>query len=220
MTRKISGFLEIDGLEGIYTARSGKLNCFAIPLRHGGLCLYSPISGMSGAAREQLMSRGGVKVLFAPNHYHNKGLQEHADAFPDASLVCSKVAETRLRKVTGLNFSPLDTLHVQLADGYEVLEPEGLKTGEVWVRIKGSEAAWIVTDAFSAKLLAPGVYAETATQLGTFPKYGVEDPQRFKRWTLGLLESSAPTRLLPCHGSPVAAPDLGNQLAGLLDKLF
>ena len=217
---KTSEFVAVDGLDGVYVARAGKLNCFALRLRDGGLCLYSPIKGKADAARAQLESLGGVSVLLAPNHYHNRGLWEHVGAFPDASLVCSSAAEQRLWKVTDLDFEPLDALLTQLADGHEFLEPEGLKTGEIWVRIDGPETAWIVTDALSSKLRALGVYAETAILLGTFPRYGVGDADRFKRWTLSQLERSAPTCLLPCHGSPVRADDLGDQLAALLSETF
>lgn len=220
MTPKTSPYMAVEGLEGVCMARAGKLTCFALRLKHGGLCLYSPISGMSAAAREHLESWGTVSALLAPNHYHNKGLREHVDAFPDASVVCSATAEPRLRKITGLSFAPLDTLRAQLADGHELLEPDGLKTGEVWVGIKGPETAWIVTDAFSSKLHAPGVHAKAATLLGTFPRYGVGDADRFKQWTLSLLGNSTPTRLLPCHGSPVSAPDLGTQLTALLRESF
>lgn len=219
-TSKTAEFIAVDGLEGVYMARAGKLTCFALRLRDGGLCLYSPISGMSGAARAQLGGLGEVTALLAPNHYHNKGLAEHAQAFPNASLVCSFAAEPRLRKVTGLDFAPLETLRAQLDDRCALLEPTGLKTGETWVRLNGPDGAWIVADAFSSALQKPGVYVNTVTLLKTFPKYGVKDAEEFKRWTLNLLESSVPSRLLPCHGSPIIAHNLGDQLTTLLRKSF
>ncbi len=220
MTRKISAFTPINGLEGVYMARAGKLNCFALRLRDGGLCLYSPVSGMSADARDQLDQMGGVTALLAPNHYHNKGLQEHVDAYPDASLVCTTAAEPRLRKITGLSFAPLGELSAHLADGYAFLEPDGVKTGEVWVQIKGSENAWIVTDAFSADLHPIGEYAAAPILLGTFQKYGVRDAERFKSSTLRMLDACAPTLLLSCHGSPVKAKNLNIKLSELLADTF
>lgn len=220
MTRKISAFAPVKGLDAVYIARAGKLHCFALRLRDGGLCLYSPLSGVSAETRDQLESLGGVTALLAPNHYHNKGLQENVDAFPDASLVCSAAAEPRLRKITGLNFSPLAALGARLPEGCDFLEPEGLKTGEVWVRIKSKETALIVTDAFSAELLPFGEYAGAPSLLGTFPTYGVRDLAQFRTWTLSLFEKSAPTLLLCCHGSPVKAKALRKQLSDLLTDNF
>lgn len=220
MRRKASVFTPINGFEGVYMARAGKLNCFALRLKDGGLCLYSPVRGMSADTRDQLDKMGGVTALLAPNHYHNKGLQEHADAYPGASLFCTLAAEPRLRKMTGLNYAPLDELSAQLADGYAFLKPDGVKTGEVWVQIKGAENAWIVTDAFTAELHPVGVYAEAPTLLGTFQKHGVQDAERFKSSALRMLEAGAPTLLLSCHGSPVYAKNLSIQLSELLADAF
>ncbi|MDF1670206.1 MAG: hypothetical protein P1U83_11375 [Roseovarius sp.] len=158
-----------------------------------------------------------MSAVLAPNHYHNKGLKGHADAYPSASLICSKSAEPRLKKVTELAFNPLGTLKSQLAENQKILEPKGLKTGEVWVQIEtASGIAWIVTDAFNAKLHPPGVFAESPSILGTFPRYGVKDSSVFNDWVNEQVSAVRPTILLPCHGSPVRAPDLSSQLVGLL----
>lgn len=219
MTRVTCEFLAVDGLDGVYAARARNLNCFALRLRHGGVCLYNPIRGISDAVSKQLNDLGGVSVILAPNHYHNMGLLEHAKAFPGAAIVCSAAAEPRLRKVTELNFEPIETLKAYLAENHEILEPEGLKTGEVWVQISESETNWIVADAFSSELRSLGVIEETATLLRTFPKYGVKDADDYKHWVLDLMESSSPTRLLSCHGSPVVTPGLKEQLSALLNSL-
>ena len=213
----IQPFSPVDGLDDTYIGRAGKLNCFAFRLRNGSLCLYSPVAGLETAARDSLAELGEVSMILAPNHYHNKGLTGHAAAFPNASLICSKDAEPRLKKITGLAFDPLETLKAQLVDNQKILEPKGLKTGEVWIEVKTrSEIALIVTDAFSAKLHAPGISADTPSMLGTFPRYGVKDASVFKDWVNTQLTTDRPTILLSCHGSPVTAPDLGTQLIGVL----
>ena len=217
---KTHPFSEIAGLEGIFIARAGKLNCTAIRLRDGGVCLYSPVAGLEISERDSLLEIGRVSFLLAPNHYHNKGLKGHVDAFPDASLLCSDNAEQRLQKVTGLMFEPLVTLQPLLDETQTILEPEGLKTGEVWVQIEvGADIVWIVTDAFSSTLHPPGVYAESASMLGTFPRYGVKDVTVFRDWLNEQLTITKPTILLPCHGSPVKGPNLTVQLTGLLGAL-
>lgn len=217
----IQPFSPVTSLDGVYTARAGKLNCTAFRLRDGGLCLYSPVAGLETSERHSLTELGDVSAVLAPNHYHNKGLEGHAVAFPSASLICSKSAEPRLKKITGLAFDLLDTLKPQLAENQKILEPEGLKTGEVWVQVEtGSEIAWIVADAFSAKLHPPGDYAKSPSMLGTFPRYGVKDAPVFKDWVNEQVLAVRPTMLLSCHGSPVRAADLSALLIGLLADAF
>ncbi|MEP5728478.1 MAG: hypothetical protein ABJL67_03790 [Sulfitobacter sp.] len=213
----IQPFSPIGGLDGVVIGRAGKLNCIAFRLRDESICLYSPVAGLETSGRDSLAKLGGVSMILAPNHYHNKGLTGHANAYPNASLICSKGAEPRLKKITGLAFDPIDILKSQLADNQRILEPEGLKTGEVWVEVRTqSEIAWIVTDAFSAKLHSPGVCAEAPNMRGTFPRYGVKDASVFKDWANKQLSTDHPTILLSCHGSPVHSPDLDVQLNDLL----
>ena len=215
-----SGFAPVVGLDGVYAARSGKLSCTALRLRDGGLCLYSPVAGLERTLLAQAGELGPVSGLLAPNHYHNKGLQEHVALFPQATLVASAFAANRLKKVTGLDTSDLAVLRRVLPDTAQILEPEGLKTGEVWLQMQsGAEVAWIVTDAFSAPHTKPGQFAENLTLLGTFPKYGIKDAEVYKAWVAEQISRHSPTLLIPCHGSPVRDPNMGTSLLHLLDTI-
>jgi hypothetical protein len=78
-----SPFVEI---AGVFVATKGGLRCTAIKLQDGGICLYSPIAGLNAEARNSLDVVGKVTHLFAPNHYHNRGLAEYSSAYPDALL--------------------------------------------------------------------------------------------------------------------------------------
>ena len=168
--------LPVDGLDGVYAARSGKLSCTALRLRDGGLCLYSPVAGLERTLLAQAGELGPVSALLAPNHYHNKGLAAHLEAFPNAALHCSSAAAPRLKKITGLSFGPLETLRPLLVNGHVLHEAVGLKTGEVWVLIPSpAGCALVVTDAFSSATQPPGEICERVTMLGTFPRYGVDD---------------------------------------------
>lgn len=212
-------FFPLLGIDDIYVARSGKLNCTAFRLRNGSLCLYSPVAGLEISGRVSLTKLGGVSAILAPNHYHNKGLKGHADVYPNASLVCSKNAKTRLHKITGLAFDSLAPLKSLLGQNQKILEPRGLKTGEVWVQVKTrSGLIWIVTDAFSAKLHPPGVYTDAPAMLGTFPRYGVEDVSVFRDWVNEQFSVSRPDVLLSCHGSPVKSPNLSVRLGNLMNN--
>ncbi|MEM8796987.1 MAG: hypothetical protein AAGE61_15600 [Pseudomonadota bacterium] len=221
MSVESGAFMEIEGVDGVYVAHTGKLSSTAIRLKSGGLCLYSPVAAMAKKGAAFFDRLGDVTILFAPNHYHNKGLAPYAALFPDAKLVAPSNAEARLKKVTGLEFGGLDDLEKDLPDHIKLLKPDGLKTGEVWLQVKQDpEVVWIVTDAFSSERLPQGAYAEQPTLLGTFPKFGVQDAKTYREWVEREISECEPTIVLPCHGSPIRGADLGSALLKLLDETF
>ena len=138
----------VESLQGVYAANSANLRCTAIKLTDGGICLFSPVSGLGEEAMASLENIGPVTFLLAPNHYHNRGLAEYAEAYPAAQLCASKAASPRLEKQTGLSFETPGGLSKLLPKGATIYEPEGLKTGEVWMRFSGgTTSAWLVVDA-------------------------------------------------------------------------
>ncbi|MCY6380121.1 hypothetical protein [Hoeflea prorocentri] len=205
----------------IFTAQIGKLRCTAIRLSDGSLCLYSPVAGIEKAGTADLGKLGDVTFLLAPNHYHNKGLAEYDRLFPQAGLVCSPDATPRLVKQTTLEFCNLEKLEAALLPGFQILEPRGLKTGEVWIRVaSGPHMIWIVADAFSAEHLPAGQHAQTPKMLGTFPKFGVKDKTLYKDWVKKQIAKEPPTMIIPCHGGLVAAAGLAGSLLDLLEETF
>lgn len=215
MSKTLPAFSPVDGLEHVWCAQSGGLRCTAIQLDTGELCLYSPVSGLGAEARNSLAGLGEVRFLIAPNHYHNKGLGEYADAFPSASLCCSDAARPRLRKIVDLIFDGLDALASRMPSGARLHQPDGLKTGEIWLELAGKgDVAWVVADAFSGP---KSKKVERELQmLGTFPKYGVEDAGMYRTWLEETLGVSSPTLILPCHGASVRATDLDQQVRSLV----
>lgn len=114
--------------------------------------------------------------MLAPNHYHHKGLNEYAQAFPEAKIACSSGAQARLEKQTDLTFDELERLETLLPDGCDFAEPDGLKTGEVWLIVKSEqECMWIVCDSFKGTKGKVGHVGQTVEMLGRFPTYGIED---------------------------------------------
>jgi len=217
----VSDFYKLESFDNFYHAQSKKLACIAFGLKTGGMCVYSPIKGSAAKPFFGSDRVEAVTAILAPNHYHNAGVSEFADAFPRASVICSKVAKPRLQKVTGLKFQTIEVIEPELPKGMNLLEPPGLKTGEVWISIEfGHSTALIVTDAFSSGFSGPGVYESEPEMLSTFPKYGVKDAAIYKNWACQTISSFKPTLLLPCHGSPVKHPDLSARLLVLLDATF
>lgn len=212
-------FRQVDGFHDLYFGRLKKLSCTAFRLRDGSLCLYSPVAGLETEFAQRQSELGEVTALLAPNHYHNKGLHAHIEVFPNATLYCSSAAQPRLSKITGLTFSALDRLRERLPDGSDLHEPDGLKTGEVWLQVTSHlGCALAVTDAFNAALLPSGNYADCVGLLGTFPRYGVKDAASYRIWAKEFLKAKAPSILLPCHGSPVKSVDLIVQLIDLVEN--
>lgn len=211
-------FQKVHDFATIYTASNGTLRCFAFVLKDGGICLFSPVAGLGDAARESLAELGPLKVLLAPNHYHNKGLAEYVEAFPDAMLCAPEAAIPRLKKITGLPLAAADRLAPLLADDMEILEPVGLKTGEVWMRIgNGTLTGWLVVDAFSGpKPDASGLPTAKPQMLKTFPNFGVSDKVAYTNWVKARIRADQPQCLGPCHGAIVQAPDLPEKLQALI----
>ncbi len=221
MAGKLSAFEPVAGASGLFTATKNNLRCTAILLRSGRLCLFSPVSGLSEIALSSLAEIGEVEYLLAPNGYHNGGLVEYAESFPDAELVASPQVHTRLRERTGLSFGGLEALQMALPAGMRLESPCGLKNGEVWL-IAATESAhvWHVVDAFASQKNSEGAIANTVRANKVFPKFGIKDRNAYVQSVFALLETTPPDLLLPCHGAIVRAPDLPQQLHKLLAALI
>jgi len=210
-----SGLEPVDGVEGLWSIRKGNLRCSVAALPDGGTCLYSPVGKTSETASEA----APIRFLLAPNHYHNKAMTEHEAAFPQASCVCSETAKPRLEKVTGIRFSGLADLADALPKDACLLEPKGLKTGEVWLCLRsGDQIAWVVTDAFCGVRQQDDT-APKAGFLKPFPTYGLRDKTIFSQWVRDRLELEPPTLIVPCHGEIVRDGRLGRDLCALLETL-
>lgn len=220
MSKELSSFRPLEGLKNGWVAERGTLRCSAIALNDRTICIYSPVSGISEQSLKSLRALGDVKFLLAPNHYHYKGLAEYSDAFPDAQLVCSTHARPRLEKQTGFTFMPLESLSKLLPSGATILEPEGLKTGEVWFDLRNQEhRSWIVTDAFKGSGKARDIPSDSIELLGSFPSFGIADRSVYFQWLSTQLGSGNVQTIIPCHGAVASNPTLGKQALELVQAL-
>ena len=220
MSKELSAFHPVSGFEGIYTAQKGMLRCTAVRLQNDGVCLYSPVQGLGNIARESLFPIGKVTHLLAPNHYHHKGLSEYHSVFPKAALCCTSAAMPRLSKQTNLSFDNLEDAEIRLPDNAAFLEPQGLKTGEIWIQMSvADKVLWIVTDAFCGAKGPIGMNVQKPELLRTFPRFGVKDRNEYLEWISGQLEATKPTTIAPCHGSLVSGSDVGSAVLGLVENL-
>lgn len=219
---EISAFSPLDEIGGAFVATKADLRCTAIKLQDGGLCLYSPVAGLSDAAKRSLAAIGRVTHLFAPNHYHNRGLAEYAAAYPKAMLCAPPKAAPRLAKVTGFSFRDLWDLTARLPPEISLLEPDGLKTGETWLRgAAGDLIAWFIVDAIAGPKMSDGETRFGHPELlRTFPHFGVRDRQAYVEWFALQLRHDRPRLVVPCHGGIMAADDLPEKLARLQSEAF
>jgi hypothetical protein len=214
MSKLLSAFAALDDFSGLYCAERGPLRCTAIRLRTGGLCLFSPVQGLGDTAIASLAALGEVEALLAPNHYHNKGLREYADAFPKSLICASDGAAPRLQRVTRMRFASLDKLRPLLPRTTKLVSPAGLKTGEVWASIRGTRArAWVVVDAFCGNDYAG---ATEPSLLATFPRFGVADRAIYVAWLERQIERDKPTVVVPCHGALVRSRRLAASIRHLV----
>ncbi len=217
MSKELSGFAPIPNHSDAWSAQKGTLRCTALRLSDGSLCLYSPVLGLGEEAEANLDALGGVAYLLAPNHYHHKGLNEYALAFPEAKNVCFDGAQARLEEQTGLTFEGLERLETLLPDGCDFAEPDGLKTGEVWLVVKTEqERLWIVCDSFKGPKGKVGHVGQTVDMLGTFQTYGIKDKKVYTAWLQGRSAADEPTMVIPCHGSIVRSEYLAEDVTSLL----
>jgi len=106
----------------------------------------------------------------------------------------------------------LGAFSIDLPPNVQLLELEGLKTGEVWLEITADEGlAWIVCDCFSSE-------GSEGIMLATFPKFGIRDRAVYRNWMTSQIDRRPPTTLVSWHGLPVIRPDLGTSPGMLLDE--
>jgi len=213
-------YARIDGLNNVYCVHKGNLTSVTITLKDKSLCVVSPIAGLPKSAYEPLEAIGKVQHVLAPNHYHNKGIAGFTKAFPNVNTYASDAAADRLYKQTKTHFESLQKLAKLFAKGTSLLEPEGLKTGEIWLRFKTSAlTAWLVVDAFSGPKLNKSATEGTKPELlKTFPNYGIADRKVYCAWAEKQANKDTPTLLLPCHGSIVRSPTMTKSILTLLKK--
>lgn len=217
MSKDLSAFVPIPNHPAIWSAQKGTLRCTALRLRDGSICLYSPVLGLGEKATASLAALGEVAYLLAPNHYHHKGLNEYAQTFPEAKIVCSDSARPRLEKQTDLTFEGLEGLDTLLLAGCDFAEPAGLKTGEVWLVVKTEhERLWIVCDSFKGPKGKLGHVGRKVEMLGTFPIYGIKDEVAYAAWLQDRSAADEPAMIIPCHGSMVQNAHLATDLVSLL----
>ena len=214
-------YVAVDGLTGVHTIQKGNLRSTAFYLADDSVCVVSPIAGLPAEAYTPLGAEKQIKHALAPNHFHHKGLDDFVQAFPKAKIYAPEAAIDRLRGQNDLSYNPLSKLVKLLPKEAVIIETQGLKTGEVWVRFKQAKTtAWLVIDAFCGpKATAADKPATKPELLKPFPTYGVGNKEQYCAWAKQQIKQDKPSLLMPCHGSLVKSPTLAKDLINLVDTI-
>jgi len=205
-----------------------ELRAVAARLIDGGLLIVSPVRQAMPHTADALRQLGDPRWLLAPNHFHNLGIASHIACFPEARVVASARATTRLAKKVDGPIAPLSELLQALPDHIQILEPHGTRNGEVWLRVQTSRGvAWVISDAFfNLVQTPPGCIGWMMAAFGnspglriggTFKWIALQNRQRYAQWLREQLAKDPPDILIPGHGAIIEDPQLAHRLQALTD---
>ena len=124
------------------------LGMFLVPLGGGALLVHSP-TWLGAKTFDAVEAHGRPSILVAPNHYHHLSLGRYRERYPEAVAVASPQALPRLISKGHRGVEPVEAVAGRLPEGFRILIPDGLKTGEVFLSLPGPDGrTWVVTDAF------------------------------------------------------------------------
>lgn len=201
----------------------------AVPLKDGGSLVVSALPSDNEDDYAALEEIGSPTVLLAPNHYHNLGLKPFCKRYPAAMVVATDAAGPRLMKQTGLPVGSLASLAERLPDGVSLLQPAGLKQGEVWLRfLTPTGVVWAVCDAFfNVSPVPTSVFGgflwltQGAPGLrigGTFLGVGIRDKKQYAAWFYERLAADRPVGLIPAHGNASFGAELADELGAIVRR--
>ena len=187
------------------------------------LAVYNPGATVPADLVADLRRRGRVTLLVAANHFHHLGIAAWRAAFPEALVVASPLAIPRLR---GHGVEASGHGGIALPAGAQVLEPVGLRTGEIWLSLAtGRGRCWIVGDAFFNVARTPRnptglMLWLTGTTPGlrvgtTFRRLAVGERAAYRSWLAEALATERPEILVPAHGEVLRDAQLPRRLATL-----
>jgi hypothetical protein len=202
----------------------------AFAAKDGQLILYSPGASLVSRLPEGIPDAQLPPLALLPNAFHYLGLKAWKEKYPGMTAVASSRAMSRLRKKGVSGLQDLDLLKNKLPDNVSILEPPGIRFGEMWLRVSGSGGvAWIVCDAFfnyarfSKKPIARTIQklfkAAPGLKISFLVKrFMIVDRKKYKDWLFERLEADRPNTLVPAHGEILRAPDLPQRIRDLVQQ--
>lgn len=150
--------------------------------------------------------------------------------YPHLILTASPEIHPRLTKKGISSLESLELLRQALPENMTLLKPEGLRAGEVWIRVQQKTGVvWIVGDAFLnyarysnrpiARFLQKMLHAAPHLKISTVIKYLlIKDRKRYKNWLLNQLKEDRPTTLIPLHGEVLKSEQVPLEIETIVQK--
>lgn len=204
------------------------LRMLALRLTNGSLLVYSPIPLKKDDSFQKLEQLGQVSYVLAPNHFHNLGIKPFKTRYPALQCVASEAAIPRLQKVTNERFASFTQINALLPSGVSVIEPEGLKGGELWMTVRSQDKGpiLVVCDAYFnmpyvKKSIFGGILWLTGGAPGlrvsrVFRIIGMQKREAYRQWASRLFATFPPNILIPSHGAICRRNNLAAELLALI----
>lgn len=202
----------------------------ALAAKDGQLVVVSPGAPLVSHLPEGIPEAKLPPLALLPNAFHYLGLKAWKEKYPGITAVASSRAMPRLKKKGVAGLQDLALLKNKLPENVSILEPPGVRFGEVWLRVSGSAGvAWIVCDAFfnyarfSKKPIARMIQKLSKAAPGLkisflVKRFMIVDKKKYKDWLFEQLDRDRPNTLVPAHGEILRATDLPQKIRDLVQK--
>ena len=205
------------------------VHTMSLRLNDKSLLVIGPTSELTARHLTELRKMGRVAYILAPSSDWHHGLKSFGSKCPGAKYVAEKEAQASLIAATGLKFeTPWESLRGKIPELVQVLVPDGLKNGELWIRLQTRRGmAWIVSDIivnytkipkgiagwrYWIRGLGPGLRIPFFQKMSS-----VADAGHLRSWIFERIRNDRPAVLLPMHGAPLTSPDLPRRLRAFVD---
>ncbi len=211
-------------VRGYSTGPGNRTTTLVAGFGDGDLLVVSPGPDPSDECLAELEPQGRVRAILAPNGFHRAGLASWAARFPDATLHAAPAAAKRVAQVAP-GVQDLEGLRVRLGGDLCLVEPPGLRSGEVWVSSPAEGGTLYAGDAFTNLSATSAFMAAFLWVLGFDGGLARNPWQRrmmatdrpaFDRWLRAEVERLRPGLLVPGHGDVVRGDDLTARLTALV----
>ena len=208
---------------------AGMVRTTVVDLGDGSLLVYSPGVGFSDEQHSMLSTRGEVRWLVAPNHFHNLGVPQWLERHPEATVVAADAARPRLRRVLGgdREVAPAIMVSDALPASVSMIPIPDTRQGELWIGVSAEEgASLIVGDALTNLERFPGgltglimrIIGRGVRMNPFFSRFMLRNRDGFRDFAADHCASERPTLFVPCHGEVVEDTGVTSSLLAALGR--
>ena len=193
------------------------------------LLVIGPSPTLTPRNHAELRKMGKVSYILAPTKNRHQGLQAFGSKWAGARFVAQPAAIEHLTAKTGLAFESTNQgLRKVLPDFAQLLGTQGLRTGEIWLRVQTRRGpTWVVGDSIvNLTSLPGGIRGVWLRVTGHSPGLSfasnlklkqLDDIGVFRSFVLQRLREDRPRVLVPSVGDVLHTSDLPQRIRALVD---